>query len=84
MSIPINSVCIECHLKKRLALARELGDDNQATAYAKEILEVIAHAPEDMDSTWLGSISDGMMQRIYNPILPFLQGFRLGKFRELD
>lgn len=65
MSIPINSVCIECHLKKRLALARELGDDNQATAYAKEILEVIAHAPEDMDSTWLGSISDGMMQRIY-------------------
>lgn len=65
MSIPINSVCIECHLKKRLALARELGGEDQATAYAKEILEVIAKAPEDMDSTWLGSISDGMMQRIY-------------------
>lgn len=65
MSIPINSVCIECHLKKRLALARELGDDKQATAYAKQIMEVIVGAPEDMDSTWLGSISDGMMQRIY-------------------
>ena len=37
MSIPVNSTCIECHLRKRFALAREVGTDQQATDYAKRI-----------------------------------------------
>lgn len=65
MSIPINSLCIECHLRKRLATARELGTDAQATELAKRIMRTIADAPEEMDSTWLGSISDGYMQEMF-------------------
>lgn len=65
MSIPINSLCIECHLRKRLALAREMGSDQQVTAYAKRILRAIADAPEEMDSTWLGAISDSYMQEMF-------------------
>ena len=65
MSIPINSTCIECHLRKRFALAREVGTDQQVTAYAKRILNVIANADPEMDSTWLGSISDSLMQEMF-------------------
>ena len=65
MSIPINSTCIECHLRKRLALARQLGTDAEVTAYTKRIMGVIADADPEMDSTWLGSISDSLMQEMF-------------------
>ena len=65
MSIPLNSLCIECHLRKRLPLARQLGGDELATAYAKRILKAIAEAPAEMDSTWLGSVSDSYMQEMF-------------------
>ena len=65
MSIPINSTCIECHLRKRLALARQLGTDEQVTAYTKQILGIISDADPEMDSTWLGSISDSLMEKIF-------------------
>jgi len=65
MSIPINTVCIECHLKKRFKLARQLGDDAQIDAYARRILQTIADAPPEMDSTWLGAISDGYLQEMF-------------------
>ena len=63
MSIPVNSVCVECHLRKRLALARQLASEEQVETYTKWILRTIADAPADMDSTWLGSISDAYMQK---------------------
>ena len=65
MSIPINSVCIECHLRKRFAMARKLGTEEQVNTYARRILRTIADAPEDMDSTWLGAVSDSYMQEIF-------------------
>lgn len=65
MSIPINTICIECHLRKRFALARELGDAAKIDAYARRILQTIAEAPPEMDSTWLGAISDGYLQEMF-------------------
>ena len=65
MSIPINTVCIECHLRKRFALARQLGDEAQIDAYTRRILQTIAEAPPEMDSTWLGAISDGYLQEMF-------------------
>ena len=63
MSIPVDSICIECHLRKRFAMARRLATDEQVQTYAKWILRTIADAPADMDSTWLGSLSDTYMQK---------------------
>ena len=63
MSIPVNSVCIECHLRKRFAMARQLATEEQVEVYTKWILRTIADAPADMDSTWLGSLSDTYMQK---------------------
>ena len=65
MSIPINTICIECHLRKRFALARELGTEAQTMKFAKWIMQVIREAPPEMDSTWLGSISDGYLQEMF-------------------
>lgn len=65
MSIPINSICIECHFRKRLSLARELGTEEQAMELAHKIMQELLKAPAEMDSTWLGSISDKLMQDMY-------------------
>ena len=65
MSIPINSLCVECHFRKRLALARELGTEEQAMTFARKVMQVLQDAPPEMDSTWLGSISDRLMQEMY-------------------
>lgn len=63
MSIPINTDCVECHLKKRLALAKSLGSEDAAMDYARELLQFIATAPKEMDSTWLAYISEGMLKK---------------------
>ena len=65
MSIPINSLCVECHFRKRLSLARQLGDEDQAMEYAHKIMHQLLKAPPEMDSTWLGAIGDRLMQEIY-------------------
>ena len=65
MSIPINSLCLECHFRKRLALARELGNEEQAMEYARRVMQALVDAPAEMDSTWLGAISDQLMQEIF-------------------
>ena len=65
MSIPINSVCIECHLRRRLSLARQLGTEEQATQLKEKILQVIQDAPPEMDSTWLASITEPFLQQLY-------------------
>ena len=65
MSIPINSLCVECHFRKRLSLARELGDEDQAMEYAHKIMHQLLKAPPEMDSTWLGAISDSYLQEMF-------------------
>ncbi len=65
MSIPINSLCVECHFRKRLAMARSLGDDDKATQFAKLLMQEFLDAPKDLDSTRLGAMTDQLMQQFY-------------------
>ena len=65
MSIPMNSVCVECLFRKRLKMARELGSDLQATQTAKKIMAEFVKAPEDMDSAWMGAVCDKLFQETY-------------------
>ena len=53
MSIPIDSECIQCHLRRNLETARKLGDEAQATAFARDLLKLYLSAPEDVSSPWL-------------------------------
>ena len=65
MSIPINSLCVECVFRKRLAQARALGTEEQAMEMARKIMQVLQDAPPEMDSTWMGAICDRLMQEMY-------------------
>ena len=65
MSIPINSLCVECLFRKRLAQARALGTEDQAMEIARKMMQVLQDAPPEMDSTWMGAICDRLMQEMY-------------------
>ena len=40
MSIPLDSECFQCHLRRNLETARKLGSEEQATAFAKELMQL--------------------------------------------
>ena len=65
MSIPIDSQCIQCHLRRNLETARKLGTEEQATAFAKELLKLYLSAPEEVSSPWLAPATAELFQRFY-------------------
>lgn len=65
MSIPIDSQCIQCHLRRNLETARKLGTEAQATAFAKELLKLYLSAPEKVSSPWLAPATAELFQRFY-------------------
>ena len=65
MSIPIDSQCIQCHLRRNLETARSLGTEQQATAFAKELLQLYLSAPADVSSPWLAPATAELFQKHY-------------------
>ena len=65
MSIPIDSECIQCHLRRNLETARHLGNEEQATAFAKDLLKLYLTAPEDVSSPWLAPATADLFQKHY-------------------
>ena len=65
MSIPIDSECIQCHLRRNLETARTLGSEAQATAFAKDLLKLYLSAPEDVSSPWLAPATADLFQKYY-------------------
>lgn len=63
MSIPLDSECIQCHLRRNLETARRLGTDEQATAFAKDLLRLYLTAPEDVSSPWLAPATSDLFQK---------------------
>lgn len=66
MGIAMNSLCYECLLRRRSALARSLGTDEEATVFARKMMQVLQDAPEWMDSTQLGALSEDMLREFYH------------------
>ena len=65
MSIPIDSECIQCHLRRNLETARKLGTDDQATAFARELLKLYLNAPEGVSSPWLAPATAELFRKHY-------------------
>ena len=65
MSIPLDSQCIQCHLRRNLETARRLGDETQATAFAKELLKLYLSAPADVSSPWLAPATSDLFRKYY-------------------
>ena len=65
MSIPMNSVCLECVVNKHMPRARELGTDEQATEYGKSLAKYYGESGPDMDSALFAVYSEKELNRIY-------------------
>ena len=65
MSLPIDTYCIECNLRRNLALAHSLGDETKATAFLKDFLRAIADLPEGAPSPVLGPHLTDLLEKHY-------------------
>jgi len=65
MSIPMNGLCIRCHLNRTLQLAQPLGDEEKLTALTKRLLQLYLDAPEHASSPYLGPATTQLLEEIY-------------------
>jgi len=74
MSIGIDTSCLECFLKRNLDIVRPLGTEEQAMAFAKEIMKLFLNAPEGVSSPWFGPAAADLLHEMYGlPIDRFRQ-----------
>ena len=74
MSIPINATCYLCHLKKHLETAMGLGDEETATAFARELMQMYLQVPADTSSPELVPMVNALYGKYY--------GLEEDRFRE--
>ena len=65
MSIPFNADCILCHLKRHIATARELGTEEQAIAFIRELMELYGTVPAEEPLTVLNPKVSDLLTRHY-------------------
>lgn len=77
MSIPMNSICAQCLMKRHVDTARSLGDDATATRFAKGLMEAFLSLPEDADSSQIGPAVTRLYRELYG-----LEGDRFKEEKE--
>lgn len=65
MSIPIDTYCLQCLLRRNIALAQTLGTEEQAMAFAKEVMKLCINAPEGVSSPWFGPKIADLLHDMY-------------------
>ena len=65
MSIPLDSECFQCHLRRNLETARKLGSEEQATAFARDLMKLYLTAPADASSPWLAPATSELFRHHY-------------------
>lgn len=65
MSIAINTECLQCFLNRQLKTARELGSEEQAFAFFKELMAHCLTAPDGVGSAWLTPGAEALLQKHY-------------------
>lgn len=65
MSVPMDTQCLLCHLRRHVENARKLGDEEKATAFAKDLMRLYLSAPADAGSPWLGPGTTALYQKHY-------------------
>lgn len=65
MSITFDSVCLQCHLKRSLDLARTLGTEEQTVAFARDLLQMYLNAPSHVASPWFNPPTSDLLQKHY-------------------
>ena len=65
MSLPVDSYCIQCYLRRNAELVRPLGDEAKTTAFLKKIMQMYLSAPEDVPSPWFGPQVADLLHEMY-------------------
>ena len=74
MTFSMDSECLECHLRRNLELARSLGSEEQATAFARDLMRMYLEAPEGVSSPWFAPGTARILHQRY--------GLDLDRFRQ--
>ena len=65
MSVPFDSVCLQCHLNRSLETARKLGSEEQTMAFARELMQIYCKASPEMASPWISLDAHALLNRFY-------------------
>ncbi len=74
MGVFASTQCLLCHLERNVSLARKLGTEEQATAFAKELMKVYISAPADASAPYFGPETSRLFHEHY--------GLELDRFRQ--
>lgn len=65
MSVGIDTQCLMCHFRRNLEVARPLGTEEQAMAFAKDLLRMYLAAPEGISSPWFNPQTEDLLRKHY-------------------
>ena len=65
MSIAFDTQCLLCHLRRNLEVVRPLGTEEQAMAFARDMMRMYLEAPEDVGSPWFNPQTSDLMLKHY-------------------
>ena len=65
MSVGINTQCLLCHFRRNLEVARPLGTEEQAMAFAKDLMRMYLSVPEGVSSPWLNPQVSDLLTKHY-------------------
>lgn len=74
MSLPVDSYCIQCYLRRNADLVRPLGNEEETTAFLKKIMQMYIDAPADVPSPWFGPKVADLLHEMY--------GLEIDRFRQ--
>ena len=66
MSIPMDSSCYQCHMRRNLETARQHGDEKTATAFAKDLMRLYLSLPETNSSPEMAPQVNALLKQYYN------------------
>ena len=63
MSVAFNSECLLCHMGRTVKTARNLGTEEQAMAFSKDLMKLYLSAPEGVGSPWFGPGTQYLLEK---------------------
>ena len=65
MKMNMNTECLLCHLERNVELARTLGTEEKATAFAKELMKMYVSAPDHLTSPHFACGTEELLRSFY-------------------
>ena len=65
MAIGITPQCLLCHFRRSLEVARPLGTEEQAMAFAGDLMRMYLDAPEGISSPWFNPQTEDLLRKHY-------------------